>query len=106
MKTLTTRKGATLPLTIKVDDITATMVEIFIKATVSGSVIFSKSAPFTDGEADLTMTDAETDTIPVADYIYQINVTYPDKVEIYPDTTDCEEECGFPDFIVCASLGS
>lgn len=105
MNTLSVRRGATLQLSLEIDDTDAISATLTVSDTDNTSVILSKEVTFTDGVADLSLTPEET-LIAVGEYIYQITVELPDGViEKFPDTSNCTD-CGFPAFIVCESLDS
>lgn len=109
MDTLSVRREASLPLTITSDDLTANTVTLTVKASVDDiSPLFTKTVSFNDsGVADLTLTPTDTD-VPVGEYIYMLTVVYDDaSVDKFPDTSNCEDdECTFPEFIVCGALDS
>lgn len=109
------RQGETLPLSVEDDDPTAETVTIIVKESVDDAVaLISHSANFVDGStvdlplvarvADLTL-ESEITGIPSGNYIYQLTVVYSDgAIEKYPDASTCEDECDFPEFIVCDAL--
>lgn len=102
---LSVRQGETLPLTVDIDDIAAVSVSIIVKEdpTDASSTIY-ESAAFSNQIADLTIESSQTG-VPVGEYIYQITVIYSDgSVEKYPDTTNCDDDCQLPQFIVCEAL--
>lgn len=103
--TLTVRQGATLPLTVEVDDATAVTVAITVKEDADDlTPIIYKIASFINGVADLTI-DSDDTGVPEGTYLYQLTVTFSDgTIEKYPDPAFCGDSCTFPDFIVCESL--
>lgn len=105
MDTLTVRNGATLPLSVTIDDDTADSVTIIVKEAVNdSSYLITETANFVSGTADLTISAAQTNIEP-GDYIYQLTVNYSNgAVEKYPDIANCDGDCEFPEFIVCDSL--
>ncbi len=105
MDNLSIRRGASLPLHLVVDDTTALTVTLTAKKEASDLVpALEKQASFVDGEADLVLTATDT-LIPVDEYLYQVTVDFPGGVvEKYPDSDDCEGECGFPTLTICESL--
>lgn len=103
--TLKVRQGATLPLTVEVDDAAAVSVAITVKETADDlTPLIYKSANFVALVADLTI-DSDDTGVPEGDYIYQLTVVFSDGIiEKYPDPALCGDQCSFPDFIVCESL--
>jgi len=102
MRTLKTRYGASLPLTISIDDPDAVTATIIIGLAGQDS-IFQKTEAFVDGVADLSLYAPETQ-IPLGTYSYQINVDYADsRVDKYPTASSCDTD-GFPEFIVLEAL--
>lgn len=104
----TIRQGATLPLSVTVDDSTAQGATIVLKTSTDAATIsLQKTASFTgidERTADLTLSDSET-LLPVGEYVYQISISYSDGVvEKYPDTEGCDGECEFPTITICAAL--
>jgi hypothetical protein len=103
---LRVRQGATLPLTVEVDDETAVSVAITVKETADDltPVIYNIANFDVNGVADLTIGSDDTG-VPEGDYIYQLTVVFSDgTIEKYPDPALCGDNCTFPDFIVCESL--
>lgn len=103
--TLKVRQGATLPLSVEVDDAAAETVAITVKTTADDlTPVIYKIASFLNQVADLTI-DSEDTGVPEGNYIYQLTVVYSDgTIEKYPDPALCGDQCSFPDFIVCESL--
>lgn len=105
MKDLKVRRGETLNLEIT-DDEDAIGVTLTVKETVdSVAILIEETATFTDGVASITVSDTETLALAEGEHVYQLLVEYPDGVEIYPGSGDCEnDECALPAFVVCESL--
>lgn len=96
------RYGASVELTVEIDDNTAVSASIYVGK--EGEVYeITKSGFFVDGVADITLEPNETE-IPIGDYKYQINVTYTDgKIDKYPEK-NCLGEVDLPYFIVLEAL--
>lgn len=99
MNNITTRYGARVPLTVSID--AADAVEATLYVGIEGETpIITFTAPFTEGEiikdvqmynADLSLINGETE-IPLGEYKYQINVTYPNSdPDKFPDADTCED---------------
>lgn len=105
MKDLKVRRGATLNLEIT-DDEDAISVTLTVKESADAtSIIIEETASFTDGIANITITDSDTLSLEEGEYVYQLLVEYENGTEIYPEAGSCEDdECELPAFIVCESL--
>lgn len=104
MKSITVWQGETISLTSNAPDETATDATLLI-GLPSETAIFEHAAPFTDGVADLTVTD-EDNTIPVGEYKYMIKVDYSDgATKYFPSPDSCSSE-DLPNFIVKARINS
>lgn len=100
MKTITTRYGASVPLTVTIDDDEATTATIFI-GMEGETPLIEKTAAFIDKVADVSLEPEDTE-IPLDDYKYQINIEYSDgRLDKLPDS-DCDD--GLPTFIVLEAL--
>lgn len=94
---MTVRWGATLPLTLFNDEEADTAT---ITISQDDSVVLTKTSPFVDLEADLTLDADETELTPGV-YEYMITVVYDDgAIEKYPDTEGCTD-CDLPTIEVC-----
>lgn len=101
MNDITFRVGETVPLTIEGDDDAATVELWYAEDSVTNTLL--KSATFTAGLADLTLSDTDTD-IAVGEYEYMLKVIYDDaSVEKYPDASRCDG-CALPLLKVCKKL--
>lgn len=95
---MTVRWGATLPLTISNDETGADTATITISQ--DDTVVLTKTASFTDLEADLTLSAVQTQLTPGI-YDYMIKVVYDDgTIEKYPDVDNCSD-CDLPTLEVC-----
>ena len=106
MDKLSVRRGASLPLSLKVDEDTALTATLVVKQVVTDvSPVFTIESSFTDLLADLTITSSDSDITP-GDYLYQVTVTYSDGlIEKYPETQDCDDDqVDFPTLTIQPSL--
>lgn len=100
MKTITTRYGASVPLSIEIDDELATRAHIYVGLEDAVPVIH-ESALVIDGVADLSIPAGATD-VPLNTYKYQINIEYSDgRLDKLPQT-GCWDD--LPDFEVLEAL--
>jgi hypothetical protein len=103
MNNLSVRWGATLPITLTLDEDGADTATLTIADMDNGDIVLEKAAAFDGRVADLTLTAAETE-LPTDEYYYMITVTYGDgTVEKYPDVAGCTE-CEFPTIEICEAL--
>lgn len=102
MKTISVRYGASLPLTVSIDDDTAESAALFVGKEGELPTI-TKTANFIEGVADLSLDPLETE-IPLDTYKYQINVVYEDgSIKKFPEPKTCDFS-EFPDFKVAEAL--
>lgn len=101
MKQINTRYGASVDLSVTIDDPLATSASLYVG--MEGQVpLITKTATFTDKFADLSLDPEETE-IPLNTYKYQINVSYSDgRLEKFP-TSGCDDD-DLPEFIVSEAL--
>ena len=104
MKPIKTRYGATVNTSIQLTSTGLVEATLYVGKPGEAPVI-TKSAPFTDGVAYLSLAPVDT-RIPLGEYKYQINVEYSDgSIEKYPEPqADCEDEDALPSFIVVEAL--
>lgn len=76
MKPISAWQGDTISLTVNAPDDTATQATLLV-GTLGAEAIFTKTVPFTDGVADLTILDSEN-VIPAGAYNYMVEVDYSD----------------------------
>ena len=102
MKTIQTRYGASVELTITIDDDLAGTATIYV-GLPQETAIFTKTASFTSGVADLSLDPTDTE-LPLGTYNYQINVSYTDgRLDKYPNPANCDGD-SLPEFIVLEAL--
>jgi hypothetical protein len=103
MNNLSVRWGATLPITLTIDEEGADTATLVIAEMDNGAIVLEKTAAFDGLIADLTLT-AEDTQLPTDEYEYMITVVYADgTVEKYPDVAGCTE-CEFPTIEICEAL--
>ncbi len=102
MRDINVRYGASLDLVTTISDTTADEATLIVG--LPGELpILTKTASFTDGESNLSLTPAETE-IPLGSYSYQVNVSYTDgRLDKFPTADQCSED-GFPQFNVLEAL--
>lgn len=111
MDSITIRYGETVTLPLDTGDTTAVSASIYV-GKPGQQYIIKQEIDLTLGMGTFVLTpDAaspESTRVPLGEYSYQINVSYPDGVvEKYPsaDYDDCDNcEGGFPSFVVCEAL--
>lgn len=101
MQDIAVRYGASVPLSITIDDDTATEATLYV-GFEGGSPIIAKTGLFIDGLADLSLAPSDT-AIPLNKYSYQINVLYANgNVDKFPSPEACDG--GLPNFTVLEAL--
>lgn len=105
MDKLSVRRGATLPITLTLDEENALTAELIVKVSADDvSPVFTVIDDVVNMEADLTISAEQSDIEP-GDYLYQITVTYADgHIEKYPETADCDCDEDFPQLTILESL--
>lgn len=106
MDKISIRYGESVTLPINVDDDTA--VEATLYVGLPGQLpILTKTIVITDSEGVFELSTTDT-AIPLGTYKYQINVEDGDgNISKYPEPDDCDscnDEDGFPDFVVFEAL--
>lgn len=99
-------QGDTIPLTATKPDETATSATLLIGAIGEQSV-YTKTATYEDGVADLTVSDEENvqATIPAGEYKYMIRVEYSDGSTLsFPNPNNCSIN-DLPDFEIKERIG-
>jgi hypothetical protein len=97
MNDMNVRWGATLPLTLTVDEAASTAT---LTVSYNDVVVVTKTASFTGLSANLTLSATQTQLTPKK-YQYMIKITYADgTIEKYPDTDGCTD-CELPTLEVC-----
>lgn len=97
MKDISVRYGASLALSITIDDATALTATLYVGHEGTAPVLM-KSGSFVDGIADLSLDPLDT-VLPLGEYNYQINVEYSNgNLDKYPSAENCED--GLPKFTV------
>lgn len=113
METISIRRGETLNLEIESDDPTAQTVNLYVGIPETGEVVLNVQATFQIIEAKanlvalLRVEANQSEAVPSGDYEYQLTViTGNGEVEKYPETSDCDDDCDLPKFIVKPALDS
>lgn len=102
MKAINVRYGASLPLTVTIDDATAESASLFVGKEGELPTI-TKTAPFVELVADLSLDPLETE-VPLDTYKYQVNIVYEDgTIKKFPEPKSCDFS-EFPDFKVAEAL--
>lgn len=111
MDDITARYGARVPLTIEIDAADAVSATLYV-GNAGETPVITKTANFTEGdivndvqlyEADLSLLDEET-KVPLGEYSYQINVTYPNgDPDKFPDPSTCDDNA-LPTFTIVEAL--
>lgn len=98
MDKITVRRNETFQRAVTIDDMSAQTIRF--DAFSDTSVVITASANFTDGTATI---DAGLITAAIGVYNYSLTVTYSDgRVDILPDVANCNGDCSFPVFEICA----
>lgn len=85
---------------ILVEDTLAVSAQILVSTTVDEPPIIEKSAPFTEGSAQITLVNSDTDKEP-GEYVYQIRL-YDEDGEYIVLSGDCETgDCSVAAFVIC-----
>lgn len=108
MDKLSVRRGATLPITLTLDDDNALQAELVVKQSVEDvEPTFVITDDVVDGVANLTISSENSDIEPGV-YLYQVTITYSNGyIEKYPETLYCDEDddiSGFPTLTIQESL--
>lgn len=106
MDKLSVRRGASLPISLKLDESNALTAELIVKKSVTDvAPTFTVVSNVVAKVADLTITATNSDITP-GDYLYQVTITYTDgNIEKYPETQDCDDdEVDFPILTIQPSL--
>jgi hypothetical protein len=102
MRTIQTRYGASVALTVTSSDPDADTATIYVGLPQETAVL-TKTGSFVAGVADISLLPTDTD-IPLGTYNYQINVVYGDgRIEKYPNPKSCDGD-ELPEFIVVEAL--
>ena len=85
---------------ILVEDTLAVTAQILVSPAINEPAIIDKSAAFTDGSAQITLVNEDTDKEP-GDYVYQIRL-YDEDGEYIVLSGDCETgDCSVASFVIC-----
>ena len=83
---------------ILIEDKEAVKARLLVSKTVDDTAIIDVEESFTDGKAQITLLNAQTDK-PVGDYVYQIRLYDADNEYIVLDG-DCDD-CTLAKFVIC-----
>lgn len=100
MDNMQVRQGSQLPLQVNQGDSAATSVTIIMRNQETQAV-YSVTASYVDGVANLVLGSDQTSVVGVYDYQFNENVDGEDPI-IY--AMDCEGDCDFPTIEVCEAL--
>jgi hypothetical protein len=98
------RQGETLELTVTIDDLTASTVQLIVEN--DDGIIINETENFsTVSGKRVALIETNNTDHDLGEYEYMLVVTYSDGViEKLPDVADCEE-CSLPTLTICKSLG-
>lgn len=100
-KNLTVRIGENLQIPVQIDDISATTVQ-FKAWDSNDNIVINEIESFTINGSIAEATINVLVTGPEGTYSYLLIVTYSDGViEKLPDLSECDEECGLPELVIC-----
>lgn len=94
MRAIVAWQGDTVPLTATQPDETATEAKLLVGNPGEANV-YTKTAPYIDGSADLTVPDEDNveGTFPAGEYKYMIEVSYSDGNTLtFPKPNGCSVE--------------
>lgn len=106
MDKLSVRRGASLPITLTLDEDDALSVQLIVKKSVEdSSPTFVVDGIITENKVDLTIPSSATEIAPDV-YLYQVTIVYANgHIEKYPETQDCDDdEIDFPTLTIQPSL--